>query len=109
MKKGNARNLWVYREARQATIKEHFLLIVLVIAGLISIVRLANWWFHKDHIGSLPLFILLSLIFWYGIVRIILIWINYLNIEKPQTAAPIPGFKRGHFHYKFARRTVKYV
>lgn len=88
MGKGDS-NLWFFREARQVTIKEQFWLIALVIAGLISIVRLANWWFHKNHIGSLPLFILLSLIFWYGIVRIILIWINYLNIQKPEkTVSP---------------------
>jgi len=87
----NRNNLWVFRESMQATIKEQFLLTVLVIAGLISILRLANWWFHKDHIASLPLFILLSLIFWYGIIRIILIWINYLNIEKPEEIAAPEG------------------
>ena len=76
-------NLWLFRESRKATQREHFLLLVFVIAGLISIIRLANWWFKKDHIASLPLFILLSLIFWYGIVRIIFIWINYLNVKKP--------------------------
>ena len=76
-------NLWLFRESRKVTQREHFLLLVFVIAGLISIIRLANWWFKKDHIASLPLFILLSLIFWYGIVRIIFIWINYLNVKKP--------------------------
>lgn len=76
-------NLWLFRESRKATLREHFLLLVFVIAGIISIIRLANWWFRKDHIASLPLFILLSLIFWYGIVRIIFIWINYLNVKKP--------------------------
>ena len=85
------KNLWLFRESRQATIRERFLLIVLVIAGVIAIGRLANWWFHKDHIASLPLFSLLSLIFWYGIVRIILIWINYLNIEKPQEITASEG------------------
>ena len=81
--KNQKTNLWLFRESRKATQREHFLLLVFVIAGLISIIRLANWWFKKDHIASLPLFILLSLIFWYGIVRIIFIWINYLNVKKP--------------------------
>mgnify|MGYP006158713671 CR=1 FL=1 len=56
-------NLWQFREAKQATIKEHFLLLVFVVAGIIAIVRLANWWFKGNHIGSLPLFILLSISF----------------------------------------------
>jgi len=87
------KNLWLFRESRKATIREHFLLLVFVIAGLISIIRLANWWFKKDHIASLPLFILLSLIFWYGIVRIIFIWINYLNFKKPDKVEAEVGLR----------------
>jgi cellulose synthase (UDP-forming) len=77
-------NLWLFREARKTAQKENFILLILAVAGFIAIIRLANWWFEKDHIASLPLFILLSLIFWYGVLRIILIWINYLNIKKPE-------------------------
>jgi cellulose synthase (UDP-forming) len=77
-------NLWLFREARKTTQNENFILLILAVAGFIAIIRLANWWFEKDHIASLPLFILLSLIFWYGVLRIILIWINYLNIKKPE-------------------------
>lgn len=76
-------DLWVYRESKHASIRERFLLIAIVFAGLISIALLANWWFREEHVASLPLYCLLSLIFWYGVLRIILIWINYLGIRKP--------------------------
>ena len=83
------KSLWQHKEAKTASGRELFPLTVLVIAGIICIIRLANWWFHPDHIASLPLFVLLSFIFWYGIIRIVLIWINYLNISKPKhTIAP---------------------
>jgi len=83
MNNSNKQNPWIYRVSKDAGLKEHFLLIVLVVAGIISVFRFANWWFREEHIASLPLFILLSLIFWYGMLRIVLIWINYLAIRKP--------------------------
>lgn len=82
MAKGD-KDLWVFREAKQATMKERFFLIVLVFAGIVTVARLANWWFREEHIANLTLFILLSFVFWYGILRLILIWTNYLAIRKP--------------------------
>ena len=86
------KDLWVFREAKQATMKEHFILIVLVIAGVITVARLANWWFREEHVANLGLFILLSLVFWYGILRLVLIWINYLAIKKPDHKQAKAGF-----------------
>ena len=40
-------------------------------------------------IANMFLFVLLSLFFWYGILRIVLIWINYLRLKKP-VVVPIP-------------------
>jgi len=78
------KNLWKYREAGDVTTTQRFVYLVLFVAGLLSIARFADWWFRADHVESLPLFILLSLIIWYGILRIVLIWINYLGVKKPQ-------------------------
>ena len=78
------KNLWKYREAKGVTTIQRFVYLVLFVAGLLSIARFADWWFRADHVESLPLFILLSLIIWYGILRIVLIWINYLGVKKPQ-------------------------
>ncbi len=60
-----------------------FILLVLVITGILSILRLADWWFKNEHIGNPFLFIVLSLAMWYSIFRLILIWVNYLGIKKP--------------------------
>ena len=60
------------------------MLLVLVITGIISIFRLGDWWFKKDHIGNPVLFVVLTLAFWYSMFRMILIWINYLGISKPE-------------------------
>jgi cellulose synthase (UDP-forming) len=91
MKRKGDKNLWQFREAAPVKNWQRFILLVLVIAGIISIFNFADWWFREEHIGSVFLFTLLSIIFWYGIVRLILIWINYLRISKPKHIEPKRG------------------
>ena len=88
-KGSKAGDLWRFKEAKNVSAFERFMLLVLVITGIISILRFADWWFRRSHIGNPVLFMLLSLAFWYSISRLILIWINYLRIKKaPKTTAP---------------------
>jgi cellulose synthase (UDP-forming) len=89
MKKG--RNLWEFRESAGIHRYDKFILLLFVIAGVISIVRFADWWFRREHVETLWFFIIFSLVFWYGILRMILVWINYLNIRKPEHVKPAEG------------------
>jgi cellulose synthase (UDP-forming) len=59
--------------------------------GLVAAGRLADWWFRPAHVANLPLFVVLSLAFWYGVSRLVLSWINYLSIDTPPTRAAAPG------------------
>jgi cellulose synthase (UDP-forming) len=77
-------NLWAFRRAKSSSILQKFFLICLITAGVISIGRLADWWFRAIHVGNLVLYLILSLIFWYGMLRLVIIWINYLGISRPQ-------------------------
>lgn len=90
MKKGieHYKHLWEFSEAKEVTTISRFSLLILVVAGVISIALFFNWWFRPGHMASIPLFVLLSLIMWYGIVRIIVVWINYLGIKKPERIEP---------------------
>ncbi len=81
--------MWQFRSAPRATLFDRFVLLILFIAGVISIVLLSEWWFQAKHIVNFPLFVFLSTFFWYGVFRVILIWINYLRITKP-LEVPIP-------------------
>ena len=83
--------LWHFKESKRTTRAERFILLIFVITGIFSILRFADWWFRKDHIGNAWLYILLSLAFWYSIMRLILYWINYLGIKKPVSRLPKPG------------------
>ncbi|MCD6112840.1 MAG: glycosyltransferase [Bacteroidales bacterium] len=85
------KNLWIYREAKQVTKKDKFIYSVLFVAGILSIIRFGEWWFRAEHVRSLFLYILLSMTIWYGIIRIVLIWVNYLKIKKPETKTPVKG------------------
>lgn len=89
MKKGGDKTFWEFKEARGATRLDRFVLVMLTVAGVISILNLLDWWFEADHVGNLPLFVILSTFFWYGVGRNILIWINYLRIKKPDSV-PTP-------------------
>src|ERR1039457_6113526 len=82
------KSLWIFSEAAAPTAAEKFLLLVLVIAGSISIIQLGDWWFRAIDIGDIFLYILLSLCFWFGMSRLILVWINNLQIHKP---LPVPA------------------
>jgi len=86
-------NHWRYRRAARTTMAERFGLMVLVAAGLLSVARLANWWFRAEHVGNVALYGILSGIFWYGVLRMVLIWVNYLYVRRPERV-PAPAGKR---------------
>lgn len=77
-------HLWSYQKAKKVTRREKFLLAVLVIAGIASILRMGEWWFRSEHVGNVALFLVLSLVFWYGMARLVIIWVNYLKIGNPE-------------------------
>ncbi len=83
--------MWQFKQARAANNLDRFVLLMLTIAGVLSIIYFANWWFEGEHVGNLALFVILSAFFWYGVARNILIWINYLRIGKP---AVVPSPKK---------------
>jgi len=76
-------NYWKYNEAANIRPIHKFILLILLFTGILSILKFADWWFRSEHIGFLPLYILLSLVIWYGLIRLVFIWINYLRISKP--------------------------
>ena len=86
-----SKGIWSYHEAADVRIRDKFILLIMVLAGCISILQFADWWFRKGHIGSMWFYILLSLVFWYGISRLFLVWINYLRIKKPVQILPPEG------------------
>lgn len=85
--------LWRFTQAKSVSRLEKLGLGILVIAGIGSILRMAEWWFRAQHVGNLWLFLILSLVFWYGMFRLIIIWVNYLGIKKPVKPETPPGLK----------------
>ena len=59
--------------------------------GIAGVLRLADWWFRADHVGQPVLFVLLSLAFWYAVWRIVLGWVNYAALAKPEHRVASPG------------------
>ncbi len=81
------KDIWTFREARDISAGEMLILTSLVVAGILGVVLLANWWFRAEHVGNFFLFTLLSLAFWWGVLRLVIIWIGLLKMRK----APPPG------------------
>ncbi len=85
-------DLWVCKRAKVPARTDLFIFLSLTLAGLIGIYKMSEWWFRTEHISNITLFVILSAFFWYGMLRIILIWINYLRISSPmKTPVPEPG------------------
>jgi len=91
IKDNTKKNFWTYRRAKSSSILQKFFLICLITAGLVSMGRLADWWFKSIHVGNLFLYLILSLVFWYGMLRLVIIWINYLGIKRPQLVTSPKG------------------
>ncbi|MBK7407309.1 MAG: glycosyltransferase [Saprospirales bacterium] len=85
--------LWEYREAAPSSRLKKAGLGVLVTAGLISVLQFGDWWFQEAHVASPLLFLLLTLIFWWGIIRMLLLWISYFRIQKPAKKAAPEGLR----------------
>ncbi len=83
MSRLNKKDLWRFREAKPVQKRRKIVVGIFVAAGILSILNLANWWFKEEHVASLVLFIILSFIFWWGLLRMIVVWIAYLRITKP--------------------------
>jgi cellulose synthase (UDP-forming) len=86
-------SLWNYRKSRNVNPRDKFILGILIIAGIISCIKFADWWFRSEHVGTMALYIILSLSIWYGILRYILIWINYFGIKNPEKIKAPTGKK----------------
>ncbi|HUP87986.1 MAG TPA: glycosyltransferase [Longimicrobiales bacterium] len=78
-----------HRSARDVRFRDRIILAALCAGGFGAVLLLANWWFRAEHVANLPLYVLLSLVFWYGMSRIVLGWINLLALRKdPHVPAP---------------------
>jgi cellulose synthase (UDP-forming) len=82
-------NHWVSREAAGVRPVDRFVLKVLVAAGILGMLKFADWWFRAEHLGNPVLFFLLSLAFWWGMLRLTLVWVALLRIRKAPPA-PVP-------------------
>ena len=74
--------LWRHRAAAEVRPRDRVILGIVMAAGVVATLRLADWWFRAGHIGNPALYVALSIAFWYGVTRILLGWVNYLAIAK---------------------------
>jgi len=62
---------------------DRVLIAALTGVGIVAVLRLGDWWFRAYHVGQPVLFMLLSLAFWYSVSRIVLGWVNYAAVARP--------------------------
>src|SRR5699024_6063940 len=78
---GDMRVEW--RRAAPVRQRDQVMLGALVILGLHATIYFLGWWFRREHVASLPLFVLLSLAMIYGISRVLVGWYNVLGLRQP--------------------------
>lgn len=81
MKKNSEHNFWAYRKAADTNWFRKLGITSLVVAGFLCSGYFADWWFREEHVASWPLFLLLTFLFWWGILRMSILWISYLNLK----------------------------
>ena len=91
--RGAANELWRHRVAADVKFRDRLLISILTGAGAAAVLRLADWWFRAEHVAQPVLFVALSLAFWYGISRIVLGWVNYSALAKPEHRQARPGLR----------------
>jgi cellulose synthase (UDP-forming) len=74
---------WRARGARNVRFRDRLMLVVMSAVGFAAIGLLAEWWFRGEHVASLPLFVLLSLAFWYSTTRVAVGWIACMGVRRP--------------------------
>lgn len=79
--------------ARGMSQTERWFMLVLFGGGLASLLGLADWWFKAENIHNPLWFGLLSLFFWYSVLRFILIWFNYSRIQRPEQKQAKEGLR----------------
>ena len=89
----HARDLWRHGAAADVRFVDRLLAFGIAGAGVASVLRLADWWFRRAHVSTLPLFVVLSLAIWYGVLRIVLGWINGAAVRKPPPRRASAGLR----------------
>jgi cellulose synthase (UDP-forming) len=84
-------DIWLSKSAANVSKSDRFILLTLVFLGGITTIVLMDWWFSANHVNHLGLYIVLSLVFWWGVFRMILVWISYLAIKKPNAMVVSEG------------------
>lgn len=86
-------DLWVFKEARGVRVWDRLVLLALVTAGVLAMLRFGDRWFREENVDNVVLFVVLSATFWYGMVRLVLIWCNYLRISIPPVTTAAAGHR----------------
>lgn len=84
---------WARTVSPEVRSRDRILLAILVLGGFLLVIRFADWWFRPAHVVSLPLFVLLSLALWYGVLRMVLGWVNLLALARPPHRPAPPGLR----------------
>ena len=88
-----ANEVWRHRVSADVRFRDRFLIMMLTGAGAAAVLRLADWWFRTENVAEPLLFAVLSLAFWYGVSRIVLGWVNYAAVAKPEHRPAPPGLQ----------------
>ena len=75
--------LFQFRKASPILRFHKVILGVLILTGVFTIFNFFDWWFRQEHIAMLPLFLLLTFIFWWGIIRMVILWTAYFKMKVP--------------------------
>ncbi|MBC6999396.1 glycosyltransferase [Cytophaga sp. FL35] len=73
-----------YYTIKSPSRRESIIIRLMIIVGVLSLIVFFGYFFNPDHIGYVPLFVLLAFVFIYGAWRKLYLWYHYFSIKVPQ-------------------------
>lgn len=85
------RDPWRWRRAADVRPVDRLVIAGLAGAGVLSVLRFADWWFRGEHVAHPLLYVVLTAALWYGVGRILLRWFNLQGLRRPEHVPPEEG------------------
>lgn len=100
---------WHHSEATKVRLADKIVLFILFVFGVASVLNFAHWWFREKHVTSMIMFAVLSLFFWYSIIRMVYSWYTLLMVSKPVEKKPQEGLSVAIFTTSYKGEPLEMV
>ncbi|MFW5850868.1 MAG: glycosyltransferase family 2 protein [Bacteroidota bacterium] len=102
-------SFWHSTSAATVRMFDRFVLFFLFAFGVAAIINFGAWWFQEEHIDTSWMFYLVSVVFWYGIIRMLFTWYTYVSVKRTPAPKPPKGLSVAIFTTSYKGEPLEMV